>query len=204
MNRQRLEAETLWDAMHAISGTLNLKMGGRAVAPPLAEDEMNALGSLWQWPVSADPTEHQRRGLYILVRRNYPYPMFQVFDGPENAVSCPERDVTTVAPQALWFLNNQISFQQAQEFAGRLVREAGENPADWVETAWHLALGRSPSAVEKQEALEMIEKLSASGTHAHESQSLPPSLAKIGAARGTALTILCLSMFNLTEFAYVD
>ena len=204
MNRRRLEAETLWDTMHATSGTLNLKMGGRPVAPPLAEDEMNALGSLWQWPVSADPNEHHRRGLYILVRRNYPYPMFQVFDGPENAVSCPERDVTTVAPQALWFLNNRVSFQQAQEFAGRLVREAGENPSDWVEQAWRLALGRSPSEMEKREALEMIEKLSGKGIHSEDLQGLPPSLARIGTARGAALTKLCLSVFNLTEFAYVD
>lgn len=204
MNRQRLEAEALWDAMHAVSGTLNLKMGGRPVTPPLAEDEMNALGSLWQWPVSADPTEHSRRGLYILVRRNYPYPMFQVFDGPENAVSCPERDVTTVAPQALWFLNNRISFQQAQEFAGRLVREAGENPSDWVEQAWRLALGRSPSAMERREALELIEKLSAKGIRSDNLQGLPPALAGIGATRGAALTKLCLSVFNLTEFAYVD
>jgi hypothetical protein len=204
MNRQRLEAEVLWDTMHAVSGTLNLKMGGRPVTPSLAEDEMNALGSLWQWPVSADPTEHDRRGLYILVRRNYPYPMFQVFDGPENAVSCPERDVTTVAPQALWFLNNRVSYQQAQEFAGRLVRETGENPSDWVEQAWRLALGRSPSEMEKREALEMIEKLSGKGIRSEEPQGLPPALARIGIVRGAALTKLCLSVFNLTEFAYVD
>jgi hypothetical protein len=199
-----LEAEALWDAMHAVSGTLNLKMGGRPVAPPLAEDEMNALVSLWQWPVSSDPAEHRRRGLYILVRRNYPYPMFQVFDGPENAVSCPERDVTTVAPQALWFLNNRVAFEQAQEFAGRLVREVGENPSDWVEQAWRLALGRSPSEMEKHEALEMAEMLWGKAVRSEEDRELPPALAKIGTSRAAALTKLCLSVFNLTEFAYVD
>src|SRR5947199_10345464 len=129
MNRRRLEAESLWDAVHAVAGTLNLKMGGRPVMPPLAPEELTNKA---EWVVAADPQEHTRRGLYILVRRNFRFPMFEVFDSPVNAVSSPRRDVTTVAPQALWALNNHRAFRQAQEFAGRLVREAGDEPAGWV------------------------------------------------------------------------
>ena len=94
MNRRRLEAETLWDFIHATAGTLNLKLGGRPVMPPLADDEMSALREPWQWTVSADPQDHTRRGLYILVRRNFRFPMFEVFDSPVNSVSSPRRDVT--------------------------------------------------------------------------------------------------------------
>ncbi|MBL8817862.1 MAG: PSD1 domain-containing protein [Planctomyces sp.] len=124
MNRRRLEAEALWDSIHAVAGTLNLKMGGRPVVPPL-EPEAGAPG---YWIVSADPAEHTRRGLYILQRRNYRFPMFDVFDLPVNAVSAPARDVTTVAPQALWMLNNPVALRQAQAFALRL---KGESNAGW-------------------------------------------------------------------------
>ena len=113
MNRRRLEAEALWDFVHAAAGTINLKLGGRPVVPKLADDEMSALREPWQWTVSADPKEHTRRGLYLLVRRNFRFPMFEVFDSPVNSVSNARRDVTIVAPQALWSLNNRRAFRQA-------------------------------------------------------------------------------------------
>ena len=119
MNRRRLEGETLWDAIHSVAGTLNLKMGGRPVVPPLGPGEQTPAN----WIVSADPSEHSRRGLYILVRRNFRFPMFDVFDAPVNAVSAPGRDVTTVATQALWMLNNQTANTQAREFAKRIQNE---------------------------------------------------------------------------------
>lgn len=129
MNRRRLEAEVLWDSIHSVAGTLNLKMGGRPVVPPL-EPEAGAPG---YWIVSADPAEHTRRGLYILQRRNYRFPMFDVFDLPVNAVSAPARDVTTVAPQALWMMNNPTAVLQSQAFAARLRNElnAGWNIPDF-------------------------------------------------------------------------
>jgi hypothetical protein len=178
MNRRRLEGEALWDAMHAAAGTLNLKAAGPPVAPPLAQDEISGMGAAWQWPVSADPAEHNRRGVYLLVRRNFPYPMFEAFDAPVNAVSCPQRDVSSVAPQALWFLNNRVAFEQAQQFAGRLRRSAPDRPADQVESAWKLALGRAPSAQEKEEGVGLISRLS--------------------------LEKFCLALFNLSEFSFVD
>ncbi len=140
MNRQRLDAEELWDALHATAGTLNLKMGGRPIVPPLAEEELAALLENWHWPVTAEAQEHDRRGIYILVRRNFRFPMFDVFDSPVNSISAASRDVTTVAPQALWRLNNKTSYRQAQEFAARLIREdsAGWNKPDFGggQTGW--------------------------------------------------------------------
>jgi hypothetical protein len=205
MNRRRLEAEVLWDAMHAVAGTLNLKMGGRPVTLPLAEDELTALGSgTVFWPVAADPAEHNRRGVYILVRRNFTYPMFAVFDSADNAASCPERDVSTVAPQALWSLNNKLAFGQAQEFAARVVKEEGDSPSSWVDNAWRLALGRAPSAQEKREALELMEALAKSRVGTEDVTELPATLAQIPAARAAALTKLCLLVFNLHEFTYID
>ena len=181
MNRRRLEGEVLWDSVHAVAGTLNPKLGGRPVVPPLAEDEIASLRRKWHWPVSADPEEHTRRGLYILVRRNYRFPMFEVFDAPVNSHSCPKREVTTVAPQALWGLNNGSVYAQAQAFAARVIKEAGEDRADQIDLAWRIGLGRPPTDREKKEALVLLEML-----------------------EGDPLTKLCLGIYNLNEFAFID
>ncbi len=201
MNRRRLEAEALWDALHAVAGTLNLKRGGRPVMPRLAEDELSALRERPNWIVSADPKEHSRRGLYILVRRNFKFPMFEAFDSPVNSVSTARREVTTVAPQAVWLLNNQPAFQQAQQLAARLVHEAGDNPAAWVDRAWNLALGRPPSEEEKNDALELLEKLAAGKSSSLE--DVPADLAKLPPARAAALAKLGLAVLNLNEFLAV-
>jgi hypothetical protein len=104
-------------------------MGGKPFVPPLGPEE----GAPGYWTVSADPTEHTRLGLYILQRRNYRFPMFDVFDLPVNAVSAPARDVTTVAPQALWMLNNPTAIRQSKAFASQLKDEskAGWNIPDF-------------------------------------------------------------------------
>ena len=198
MSRRRLEAEALWDAVHAVAATLNLEMGGRPVVPPLAEDEIAGLREPWHWPVSADPRQHTRRGLYVLVRRNFRFPMFETFDAPVNSVSCPERSVTTVAPQALWGLNNRSLYRQAEAFAARVVKEGGEARAGWVEQAWKIALGRAPTADEKREALELMAAFaaaeSADGKGTKKETDAPP----------VELVRLCLGIYNLNEFAFVD
>ncbi len=204
MNRRRLEAEALWDFVHSAAGTINLKIGGRPIVPQLADDEMSALREPWQWTVSADPKDHTRRGLYILVRRNFRFPMFEVFDTPVNSVSSPRRDVTIVAPQILWSLNNRRAFCQAQEFAGRLVREAGQDPGACIDRGWAIALGRSPSETEKAEALRLVETLAADAGSSASLENPPAELAKLPPERAAALAKMCLAIFNLNEFIFVD
>ena len=130
MNRRRLEAEAVWDSIHSAAGDLYLKVGGRPVMPPISASELSALRVLPEWVPPGDPREANRRGIYILIRRNFAFPLFDKFDAPDNSSSCPRRDETTVAPQALWTLNNQIPFREAERLAARLVRQAGDNPPD--------------------------------------------------------------------------
>ena len=205
MNRTRLEGEAIWDSIHTAAGDINFKMGGRPVMPPLSKPELMGIRELAEWVPPADPTEANRRGVYIMTYRDFPYPLFDRYDMPGNAESCPRRDVTTVAPQVLWTLNSQVSFEEAQQFALRLVRESGDNPALWVDQAWHLALARAPSTQEKNEALAMMAKLEKVPPLKRDAGNpLPPDLAKLGEARAEALTKLCLTIFNLDEFVYVD
>ena len=173
--------------------------------PALSKPELGALRNPQEWVTPADPREAKRRGVYIVIRRNFSFPLFDRFDMPVNAESCPRRDVTTVAPQVLWTLNNDVSFDEAQAFAARLVKESGDNPPAWLDSAWRTALSRRPTAQEKQEALAMMQKLVAQETGKPDPKDpIPAELAKIGPARAEALTKLCLAIFNLDEFIYVD
>ena len=88
MNRMRLDAEELRDAVLACAGTLNPKMGGAPVIPPLAADEVNALGDISQWPVTLDPAESLRRSVYMYVKRTFRLPMLETFDVPDATLSC--------------------------------------------------------------------------------------------------------------------
>jgi hypothetical protein len=139
MNRRRLDAEALRDSVLAASGSLNLKMGGRPAIPPLSKEEYSALWSRNQWPESMDPAEHDRRSVYLYVKRTFPLPMLSAFDAPDTSVSCSRRDSTTVAPQALTMMNGEFMARQASRLA-----EAAKVDADPVAAVWRRALGRLP------------------------------------------------------------
>ena len=203
MNRRRLEAEALWDAVHTASGRINLTMGGRPVVPVLDADEMAALREKWHWTVSANQGQHTRRGLYILVRRNFRFPMFEVFDAPVTSVSCPSRDVTTVAPQALWSLNNKSVFQQAMYLVDRVVKEVGQDPESQIVQAWKIVLGRAPSQEERRSAKRLINTLEQQSSEPMLEHA-PTSIEGVSPERVQALSKLCLTLFNLSEFAFVD
>src|SRR5262245_37872672 len=76
------------------------KMGGPSVLPELP----SGLSVRGGWKVSADEAERDRRSIYILVRRNTRYPMFEAFDMPDTHESCARRNVTTTPVQALTLL----------------------------------------------------------------------------------------------------
>jgi len=209
MNRRRLEAEAIWDAVHFTAGTLNLQMGGRPVVPPLPEDEIAALRERWHWPVSADPTQHTRRGMYILVRRNFPFPMFEVFDAPVTSSSCPVRDVTTVAPQALWTLNSPSVFEQAKQLAGRIATMAGTDDAEWIASVWLTLLSRPITEEESKEAAALLGQLTEQATENQDQLAtalgeLPESLRPLDLPRATAMIQFCLAAYNLNEFSFID
>ena len=207
MNGRRVEGEILWDALHMVAGNLNLEMGGRPALPPLNEEELVGIQEKkkWELVVPADPSQHHRRGIYILARRNFTFPLFAKFDSPQHMVSCPRRDETTVAPQALWLLNNRTIQEQARVFAARLVREQGNHPSAWVSRAWWLALGRGPSEKELQEALLLLKSMASKNlAPAEPLGDFPPDLRGIDRATALALVQLCLGILNLNEFVYID
>ena len=100
-NRRRLDGEAIRDALLFVSGSLNHAMKGASVFPELPPElsKLSSKGAVW--PVSPRLSDRNRRSLYVFVRRNLRYPFFEVFDRPDTNASCPQRPVTTIAPQAL-------------------------------------------------------------------------------------------------------
>jgi len=177
--RHRLDGEALRDAMLTVSGQLNPKAGGPSVFP-----EIPAELKTTQWKVSADPAERNRRSVYVFVKRNLRYPIFALFDAPDRNETCSRRFVTTTAPQALTLLNDSLVLGFAKNFAARVTKEAGSDPAKVVDRAFLLALSRPPTAEERETTLRFLKD--------HKGTS------------AEAVTDLCHALLNLNEFLYVD
>ena len=92
MNRRRLDGDAIRDTILAVAGTLNLKMGGVGVIPPLTREEILAARMPQLWPANPDPAEHTRRSIYLQMKRSLTLPMLQIFDAPDTAMSCARRE----------------------------------------------------------------------------------------------------------------
>ena len=119
-NRRRLQAEEIRDATLFVSGQLNLQMGGEPVVAPLDKEELYGITGTPadRWVVTWDPKQHTRRSVYLLQRRAFQHPMFQVFDAPDGMATCDRRNESTTAPQSLTLLNSRFMVEQSQALAG--------------------------------------------------------------------------------------
>ncbi|AMV39550.1 DUF1549 and DUF1553 domain-containing protein [Planctomyces sp. SH-PL62] len=161
MNRRRLDAEGLRDALLAVSGELNLKSGGPGVLAPLEKEVKDLIFTEAEevdlWPVDPDPTEHHRRSIYLFKKRNVRYPLLESFDAPDNQTSCPRRETSTHALQALNLLNGDMALDRAHALAERLHREAPGSPADRIRRAYTVVLNRAPSDDELTHATTFLD-----------------------------------------------
>ncbi|HZZ82834.1 MAG TPA: DUF1549 and DUF1553 domain-containing protein [Gemmataceae bacterium] len=173
-NRQRLEGEIIRDSLLAISGRLNPKMGGPGVFPPIPPE---AGVSAKQWKASADGADHVRRSVYIFARRNLRFPFLEPFDVPDSNQSCPKRERSTTAPQALALLNSSDVIAAARVLADRLDKDAPDTDAR-ITLAYRLTLGRTPTDTERRLSREFVAQ--------------------------SPWSELCRALFNVNEFIYLD
>ena len=82
--------------------------------------------------------------------------MLQVFDLPDMSQSFGARYVSTVPTQALQLMNDDFVLRQAQLFADRVKKEAGDSVAKQVDLAYRIALTRPPTERELSLANDMI------------------------------------------------
>jgi hypothetical protein len=190
----RIEAESLRDAILAVSGTLNLEPYGPGFKPPIPSDAIVARNTTNPYPKDVNDTpETRRRSIYMFRKRVVQHPLIITFDGTDTTVSCGKRNRTTVAPQALLLLNDSWIRSRAEDFAGLLEREAND-PGRRVEIGFERALGRSPTDDEKKACLEFL----ASQTRARRERPAATDFER------PALADFCQSLFALNEFVYID
>src|SRR5205814_1965845 len=166
--------EVIRDSLLAVSGRLNRKMGGLGVVPPVPAETLQGFPG---WKPDADPRENTRRSVYIFARRNLRFPFLEAFDLPDSNQSCPKRERSTTAPQALVLLNSGDVVAAAKALAARLERET-PSAEERIAQAYRLTLGRMPSPAERALAREFLQQ--------------------------SPLCELCRALFNLNEFVYLD
>lgn len=209
--RKRLEAEEVRDALLYASGQLNDKLGGPAVFPPIASvlDTPADFDGNRAWTISADKADWNRRSLYIFSRRSLPYPLLQNFDPANPSLAHHKRDVTTTPLQALTLFNSDIVINWSQALAGRVINEAGKDPAAQFSRLYQILFSREPSQAEaaalkdflaKEEAV--VQRKAANGKF---EAAVPIGVKEgkgIDPVRGAAFVDLVHTVANSNDFAY--
>lgn len=140
---RRLESEPIRDAMLAVSGQLNLNMGGRGF------DLFNNRGGLSGFnPVESFKGEGLRRMIYAHKVRREREAVFGAFDCPDAGQSTARRRESTTPIQALNLFNSRFTIEQADAFAARVTAEVGDDITKQIRRAYQLALSRNPSSAE--------------------------------------------------------
>jgi hypothetical protein len=165
---RRLEAEAIRDAMLTVSGQLDRRLYG----PGTLDQDMT------------------RRSIYFFIKRSGLIPMLMLFDWPEHLVSIGQRATTTIAPQALMFINSPQGRRYAEAFADRLTAKA--RPLA-IEQAYRLAFGRLPDIDEHAMAEAFLEQ---------QSRRRPDLTAEAGSA--AALADFCQILMSANEFVYIE
>jgi mono/diheme cytochrome c family protein len=176
MNRQRLDAESLRDAVLAVSGKLDLRPGGPGFELFRFKDDHSPVYDHTALEKIHDPATY-RRTVYRFAVRSVPNPFLDCLDCADPNLNTPVRNTTLTALQALALLNDPFMVRQAEHFAER-VKRGSDDPARQIDAACRLALGRLPRP-EEREAL-------------------------VAYAARHGLAAACRVLFNTNEFVFID
>jgi hypothetical protein len=126
MNRRRLDFESTRDALLTASGSFDDVLGGPSV---------DMLGAGYG----------RRRTMYGFIDRLDLPGLMRAFDFPDPVASSARRDTTTVAPQALYLMNNAFAAEAARRMTNRPDVLAAASLEDKVQLLFGLAYGRQPA-----------------------------------------------------------
>lgn len=131
---RRLIAEELRDSLLVVAGRLDTRLGGRATS------DLN----------------RPRRSLYIQTvradRRNFS----TLFDAADPSQCIGRRNVTTVAPQALFMLNNAFVIENSRHVAAQWQADIPTDESARIRHAFNTLFGRPPSGPELEIATEFL------------------------------------------------
>jgi len=187
-DRQRLDAESIRDAMLTVSGDLDPREGGVHPFPHPAS---------WDWtqhrPFEA-LYETNRRSVYLMVQRSQRHPYLSTFDGADPNVSTAQRVTSTTPLQALYMMNSQFVEERSRHFADRVIAAAPDDRRR-LKLAFELAFARSPTRGETERALEYLRR---------SRQKLESAGISIGQLTRQTWASFLHAMVASNEFIYVD
>ncbi len=221
MSVRRLEAETVRDAMLAVSGQLTTQMYGEPV--PVSPDDVGQIVLAIDTRDSAGRPSGKmiplgdrefRRSIYVQVRRSMPLGVLEPFDLPTLTPNCEQRSSSTGPGQALMMLNNPFVQQNSKVIAQRVVKEAGSDTASQVQRAWQLILGKKATEAEVQQAVafladeiaaaEMAEEVTPQPSAPTEGAANPEAVPVEEKHSQAALSLLCHALLSSGGFLYAD
>ncbi len=176
MNRKKLEAEAVRDAMLLVAGKLDLTMGGPSFQDFVIEKPEHSPHYEYHLHNPDDPKSH-RRSIYRFVVRSQPQPFMTTLDCADPSMQVARRNESVTALQALAMLNNAMVVAMSKHFAAKL-EMAGGDLQENVRSAYYDSTGHPPSSSD----LEKLERY----------------------AREFGSANLCRALFNLNEFSFVD
>ena len=180
MPLRRMEAELLRDSLLLVAGQLDETRFGPGDAVTVRPDGLVLSG--------------KRRSVYVQQLRKHPASLLESFDLPAMNPNCLQRAESLVAPQALHLMNDAAVRDLARQFADRVQREAGDDPARQVQRAYWIALTRPPSDEELTDCLQTLTSLTEQWT-----KQVPAA-----EASRKAFATLCHTIMNSASFLYVD
>lgn len=190
MNRRRLDAEEIRDALLGVSGSLDPKLGGTLL--------LNKNREYVTVSANVNPAVYAntRRSIYLPVVRSAIYEVFQAFDFADPSVPNGRRDSTTVAPQALFMMNSAVVSQQSKALAQSLLADGTTDDAARVTRAFERVLGRRSSSDETARGVRYVSQY-LDAAKAKDKETKPEHAIQ-------AWQSLCRALFASNEFLYVE
>jgi hypothetical protein len=206
---RRLDAETLRDSMLHTAGILNAEMFGPSITAGrtpegriVAGVEMlNVNGDVVKVDTTAPAVN--RRSIYLQMRRKMPMTVLDTFDLPVMDPNCESRPSSTVAPQALFLLNDDFVVQSGRALADRVRKEKPGDARGQVRRAWMLTQGREPSTDDEDRFLVLLSEQTEGLREYFErhpaAKDAPPT-----DPQRDAFGSLCQSLLSSNRFLYLE
>ncbi len=169
MDRRRLEAEAIRDAIMMVSGGLDLQMGGSILGI-----ECNGIPCERDY-VQGKKTDYDqnRRAVYLPVIRSSTHDYFRAFDFADPSMLNGNRASSVIAPQALFMMNGSVVLDHSRRWASELLERRDLDDSDRIRRAYEQAFARLPDLDETERALSFIQEIE--GALSDREEHPPPS-----------------------------
>ena len=148
MNRTRLDAESVRDALIVTTGKLDRRMGGESVKQFIQTAGIHVTPNVDYANFDPDSPENGRRSVYRFIFRTLPDPLMETLDFADSSQLTAVRNSSVTALQALSMLNNPFVVRQSEHLAARASQASGDLDRQ-LSAAIRLTLQRDPTDHER-------------------------------------------------------